>query len=769
MTPEEKFTYFKELIDEKFTLNPNGPLRFSYSTVLKSSKKKDVRLSPSEQWKIIKKLEKDGYIENIINDDKNGQILFNKVTRKKEVLRRSNVFSYINTTDLLLQHREIFERVVDIIGEIAPNHSYKHSTYEKDDDYIQLLIDLDLIEYDWHEIEKQEHREIGNRIIEFNFEANKIIAVKNRISGKNGRVKKEALELISKDIGDRFTFYEITQIFTDIGVPESMFIKDTKWRAVFYILSYYTTSKNSADYLLFLKILEKVLHPLSFEGDEKRAVEYQEKYNAYLKYDKIEIRDNKAYIGPTEEEINVRLDDWADSDGKTIEPKAYLILPEKVAEVWVLWSQIIQLVNAYQNNRALDHKEIEKIYLEIIEEVENFLDGDGLGKLKEMYSRPFISILTSDIEAKAKNAQTSVELINNFFIEITSLNPVPSLIALKIEEYADLLKRVEFVTRAMGGRENGINVEAISYEQAIFLLKVVAGHLFSILDVACTGYINLMDERLNAQYVNLSDYLTGILTRKDLAEIQKNLPSGLPENLFEMIDEMDIWWSECGGKSGMISFIGSIETAWIRTGQQTFPMPVALIDFFTNTNIFVSEHRKNKDKQWERITRNIDEEAKKNNGPLKQEQEAVQKIVHEHTHRFENSIQEKSIDLNHIFEKEKGSGFYITKKEDDIHYKGHYLNLSKHTDYYKVFCALYAKLPKGGEISYADLISEVKSRLPKIKDQTTEEMQKFIQRNLTDKSNGFMRYAGIPETEDNGKPLIEVNRGSGIIFNNTTG
>lgn len=145
-------------------------------------------------------------------------------------------------------------------------------------------------------------------------------------------------------------------------------------------------------------------------------------------------------------------------------------------------------------------------------------------------------------------------------------------------------------------------------------------------------------------------------------------------------------------------------------------------------------------------------------------------VHHEHVHRFENSIQEKGIDLNHKFEGGKKDGFYITKKDDDFSYKGRYINLSKKTDYYKVFSALYAKLPSGGEVSYKDLIAEIKSRLPhKTDEKTNDEMQKFIQRNLTDKNNGFMRYAGIPETEDNGKPLIVVNRGNGIVFNNKTG
>jgi hypothetical protein len=118
---------------------------------------------------------------------------------------------------------------------------------------------------------------------------------------------------------------------------------------------------------------------------------------------------------------------------------------------------------------------------------------------------------------------------------------------------------------------------------------------------------------------------------------------------------------------------------------------------------------------------------------------------------------------------EEAVSLIVTKKKDDFYYKGKYLNLSKKANYYKVFSALYAKLPEGGEISYKDLIVEIKSRIKTTASKSEEEMQKFIQSNLKDKSNGFVRYSGIPETEDHGKPLIESVRGSGIIFNNKTG
>lgn len=112
---------------------------------------------------------------------------------------------------------------------------------------------------------------------------------------------------------------------------------------------------------------------------------------------------------------------------------------------------------------------------------------------------------------------------------------------------------------------------------------------------------------------------------------------------------------------------------------------------------------------------------------------------------------------------------YITKEGDDFRYKGRLLQLSKRADHYQVFCALHALLPNGGEIGYIKLGQEVRSRVSKAKRYDKDRLQKFLLTNLTDRSNGFMHYAEIPETEDNGRPLISVNRGIGISFNNTTG
>ncbi len=121
------------------------------------------------------------------------------------------------------------------------------------------------------------------------------------------------------------------------------------------------------------------------------------------------------------------------------------------------------------------------------------------------------------------------------------------------------------------------------------------------------------------------------------------------------------------------------------------------------------------------------------------------------------------------YKKDRRDEFYLTKEGDDFYYKGGLLNLSKKGDPYKVFCALYSILPEGGEIGYEQIEKEIRSRVPKTKKYLKSQIRKFLLTNLTDRSNGFLRYAKIPETEDSGKPLLSSLRGEGIAFNNRKG
>ncbi len=118
-----------------------------------------------------------------------------------------------------------------------------------------------------------------------------------------------------------------------------------------------------------------------------------------------------------------------------------------------------------------------------------------------------------------------------------------------------------------------------------------------------------------------------------------------------------------------------------------------------------------------------------------------------------------------VFEIKSSNSFYVEKRENDFFYNGIRIEIGNN-DPHKVFSTLYEKLPYGGEIKYEDLGEAIKQSIKKTKNYSKDAMKSFIQRNLTDKTNGFINYGEIKQNEDNGKPLISVSRGYGIIFNN---
>ena len=371
-------------------------------------------------------------------------------------IRRGNLYSYIKTTDQFLQERELFNKFLKILPDIwdfEPSHLYIVSTEERNDDLVQLLIDLKIIEYDWNEILKQTHRTIGNRIIEFRLNGSKFWKLYNRVSGKNGIIKKQALELISKDISERFSLDKIVELFADLGVPKSIFILDTKWRAVFYVLSYYATSKLVKDQIQLIKIIQEFIHPLSVNGDEEKAKELQEKYKRWLKYDpSIKIhKDGKVYLGPTEEEWELGIHDYVDTDGNTVN---VLEISDHwsvfdMAKLWLFWNLIFIIVNAYHSNQALNKKELEDLYLVLVDKVENLISDKSVGKkITEIYERPFISLSTAEIEAKAKGAENASSLLSSFLVEIKNYRLRFSDVKSVVKQNQELINRINSAIKA---------------------------------------------------------------------------------------------------------------------------------------------------------------------------------------------------------------------------------------------------------------------------------------------------------------------------------
>ena len=147
----------------------------------------------------------------------------------------------------------------------------------------------------------------------------------------------------------------------------------------------------------------------------------------------------------------------------------------------------------------------------------------------------------------------------------------------------------------------------IPYEHALFLLKLIISRIYNVLEAVSNGYIHVLDENLNAQYILLSDNLTGLLGREDLKELRKDIAIDLlPKHLFEPADEMETWW-ECVGQVRIMSFIGDVESAWVRAGQGIFSIPGWLGHYFDHIDATTIQHKKEKAAEWERIMKNLEE------------------------------------------------------------------------------------------------------------------------------------------------------------------
>lgn len=556
-----------------------------------------------------------------------------KETKAETQKRRSNLFSRIKTQSQLSQNRELFQKVLQIVGEIEPHHKYTIPTNEENDDVIQLLIDLKLAEYDWSALDKQTHRAVGNRIIEFSFDANDILHLKNRVVGKNGRVKKEALDLISKDIASRYTLDEIVQAFCDAGVPESMFVHNAdEYSSVFYVLSFYSTTGDEQEYddlKQFRKILEKVLHPLAFGGDEDKAKETRAKYNSYLKYDKIELP------------INTRLLE-----------KRHI---NRIKELY-----IYSVINLHKNT-----------------------DGDYLcddaSKLLSQYniSRADYTIAIEKLEAQ-------------------------SIVVYEEKYYED--DRTEF---SYDGRK-------VDHNKLAELIATYRGWL------KYRDHIDLLTVKV------LADEMRRFYKEEDLLEAVSILWDSVYIELQNNLEEM------------LYYFLSTKGEAHIRGGIEVLAKMFEIK--YHNVDTLLKLEKGFFDSIATLFGEVLDVAS------YQEWYEMLPKYVKKAEKQVEDDLE-----------------LYVTKSSTGFLYNGRKIeNLSTDADYYKVFSILFELLPKGyGVVEYKVIEKKVRESIPKTKNIDTSKLRLFIQRNLTDQSNGFLHYAKI--TDPN---LLKTVRGKGIEFNN---
>lgn len=246
------------------------------------------------------------------------------MTEQKNPLKNiKNTYSdKIKTVNDLLRNKELVKafKTVFMYGDnINRGHYYTIPTDETNDHFISLFIDLGLITYDWDELKKQTHRQIGNRIIEFSFNADTILDIFDRLNGKNAIIKKQTLEFISRHIGDQGSGDQLVGFFQAWGVPNSLIdYPNTKWRMINTILTYYATSTHPEDHQMLFKIIEEATHPLMYSGNKEKALEIQDNFTNYLQYDGY-CFDKGKIVKATDELIKISEDRQKDRDNKPVD------------------------------------------------------------------------------------------------------------------------------------------------------------------------------------------------------------------------------------------------------------------------------------------------------------------------------------------------------------------------------------------------------------------------------------------------------------------
>jgi hypothetical protein len=227
-------------------------------------------------------------------------------------------------------------------------------------------------------------------------------------------------------------------------VPDKLIAyPNTKWRMIYDVLLYYASTPLADERQMLFKIIEEVVHPLLYDGDEQAALEVQKTFNKFLKYDDFQLDDGLLYQ-KVETEAGI---DWVDKEGLIAEPKAESIFPKDITGLYIFWNELIKLTKFYLKNKDNQDDELNGIYFSLIERIEETLQQGHCGaELRKQYKRPFKNLVGCEFEAR-KNKETEDDIISNlydFLGRLTSISLPNDNDAKQIKEKnADLLNRIE--------------------------------------------------------------------------------------------------------------------------------------------------------------------------------------------------------------------------------------------------------------------------------------------------------------------------------------
>ena len=225
-------------------------------------------------------------------------------------------------------------------------------------------------------------------------------------------VKLKTLELIARDLKDRFTGTDIIALLKEAGVnPQLIIYPQSKWLMFYGVFKELALSKDKKDRELLFKIIADALHPLNFTGNTGLSDELQEKFNKYLEYDGLVIAysDTAKKYGIFESESGLSKEDEFQllNEDLFIQEQGeleFLRLPEnkeRAATLREAYRAFINIVQLFCRNPSVPTTELNDAYVEcksLITSTVSKLDLYNFNKIYRLatYSLPFVTLFSAE-------------------------------------------------------------------------------------------------------------------------------------------------------------------------------------------------------------------------------------------------------------------------------------------------------------------------------------------------------------------------------------
>lgn len=249
-------------------------------------------------------------------------------------------------------------------------------------------------------------------------------------------IKSKTLELISRELKDHYTGYEITTLLEKCRVDKKFIIyPNSKWLIFYGLFEELTISGDKKAKELLFKIITESIHPLNLGGNQETSDTLVKQFNDYLRYDNLIIsyvewsmsfeiteRNKNTEKEQTEEE---KIQNQIDFEEMEKEEIVLFQTPKKLEEISLLrknYQTLMNLVETFCENPSKPTTELNNAYVKLKSNIYSLVSSIGLlNKERFMfnfielnhksYNIPFSNLFSAEKEFKGYGRRLSWDSI----------------------------------------------------------------------------------------------------------------------------------------------------------------------------------------------------------------------------------------------------------------------------------------------------------------------------------------------------------------------